>query len=175
MPKALVIIAEDGYQDQELKDTKAALESAGIVVTLAAKHKGICRGELGGSAQAMFSLGEIIVDRYDGVVYIGGPGASSLVKDSAALRIARDAHAKRKVIGAICIAPTIIAAAGVLKDRKATVWNGDGTQSGVLSKSGAKYTGELLTVDGLVITANGPMAAASFGSKLAEMLKKRPL
>ncbi len=174
MPRALIIIAEEGYQDQELMDTKTVLEAQEIIVTLAAKHKGICRGKLGGSVQAMFSLGEIIVDRYDGIIYIGGPGAAGYVKDSAALRIARDADAKRKVIGAICIGPTILAAAGVLKDRRATVWNEDGSQSIFLTKAGAKYTGEALTIDG-VVTANGPAAASAFGSKLAELLKKRPL
>ncbi len=172
--KALLIIATDGYQDQELKDTKAALESQGVIVTVAAKQKGICKGKLGGTAQAMFGLSEISVDRYDGFVFIGGPGAAMYIKDSAALRIARDAHSKRKVLAAICIAPTILAAAGALKDRKATVWNEDGSQSAILAKAGAKYTGEALTVDGLCITANGPAASTAFGLKIAELLKKRP-
>ncbi len=173
--KALLIIAPEGFQDHELRDTKAALESAGVVVTIAAKTKGICRGKLGGTAQAMFSLSEINVDRYDGIIFIGGPGARGYVKDSAALRIARDAHTKRKLIGAICIAPTILAAAGVLKDRRATVWNEDGSCEVFLSRGGAKYTGDAVTVDGLFVTANGPAAATEFGIKLVELLKKRPL
>ena len=172
--KALLIIATEGFQDQELKETKDALESQGIVVTIAAKNKGICKGKLGGTAQAMFGLSEILIDRYDGFVFIGGPGATMYIKDSAALRIARDAHAKRKVLGAICIAPSILAAAGALKDRKATVWNEDGSLAPFLAKSGAKYTGDAVTVDGLCVTANGPAASTAFGLKLAELLKKRP-
>lgn len=172
--KALLIIATQGFQDQELKETKAALESQGVVVTIAAKTKGICQGAKGTTAQAMFGLSEILIDRYDGFVFIGGPGATMYQKDSAALRIARDAHAKRKVLAAICIAPTILAAAGALKDRKATVWNEDGSQAAYLAKAGAKYTGEAVTVDGLCVTANGPAASTAFGLKVAELLKKRP-
>lgn len=173
--KALIIIATEGFQDKELQDTKSALEGAGVVVTVAAKQKGICKGKLGGSAQAMFSLSEVNVDRYDGIIFIGGPGALMYVKDSAALRITRDAHAKRKVLGAICVAPTILAAAGVLKDRRATVWNEDGAQESILTKGGAKYSSEAVTVDGLCVTANGPAYATQFGLKLVELLKKRPL
>ncbi|MEK7136703.1 MAG: DJ-1/PfpI family protein, partial [Patescibacteria group bacterium] len=86
-------------------------------------------------------------------------------------------HVRRFMLGAICIAPTILARAGVLRGKKATVWDpstGSGqvalpTPSQVLRECGAQYTGEAVTVDGKIVTANGPAAAEEFGRRLASI------
>ncbi len=75
-------------------------------------------------------------------------------------------------MGAICIAPTILAYAGVLEGKKATVWNQDGKQAEILTKNGAEFVDELVVVDGKIVTANGPPAAEAFGKKILEMLKE---
>ena len=77
---------------------------------------------------------------------------------------------KNKLVCAICIAPMILAKAGLLKDINATVWDVDGKQSSYFNSHGIKYTGEDVTVDGNIITANGPDAASAFGEKIAELL-----
>jgi protease I len=85
--------------------------------------------------------------------------------------VLKQAADKRKVIAAICIAPTLLAKAGLLKYKKATVWNGDRMQEAFLKREGAIYTDEPLTIDGNIITANGPDAAEQFGKAIAEALK----
>ena len=73
-----------------------------------------------------------------------------------------------KIIAAICIAPVTLANAGILNGKKATVFPSGKND---LIRNGAKYTGDSVTVDGNIITANGPMAAEAFGKKIVEMLK----
>lgn len=73
-------------------------------------------------------------------------------------------------LGAICIAPTILAKAHVLEGRRATVWNVDEKQSQLLEKYGAEYTGEAVTIDGNIVTGNGPKAAVEFGKALAALV-----
>jgi protease I len=62
----------------------------------------------------------------------------------------------------------VLAHAGLLKGKKATVWP-DG--SGELEKAGAEYTGAEVEIDGKLITASGPIPARAYGRALAEALK----
>lgn len=59
------------------------------------------------------------------------------IHNSVALRIAQDSVKLGKVLGAICIAPRILAEAGVLKGKKATVWH---SEAEALKRKGAIYT-----------------------------------
>lgn len=72
-----------------------------------------------------------------------------------------------KPLGAICIAPLILAKAGVLKGRKATVWDSGGEQIAILKAHGAVYTDQAVVIDGSVVTGNGPGAAGEFGRVFA--------
>jgi|SRR3989338_2009981 len=168
--KAVLIIAPIWYQDIEYLDTKAELEKAGIEVITAAKKAGICKGKLGGTAQATLSIDNINVEDYDAIVFIGGPGAVRHQEDVQAQITAQEAITEQKVLAAICIAPTILAKAGVLEGKKATVWNEDGLQDQLLEQEGATYTGETVTIDGKIITANGPQAAKDFGKAIVKAL-----
>ena len=61
-----------------------------------------------------------------------------------------------------------MANAGILDNKRATVF--DGVYITMLEAGGATYTGESVTVDGDIITANGPGAAEEFARRLAEEL-----
>lgn len=73
-------------------------------------------------------------------------------------------------MGAICIAPAILAKAGVLKGKKATVWSSlmDKSAVKILEKSGADYLPDSVVADGKVITATGPLAAKEFAEKIIQ-------
>lgn len=169
--KALLIIAEEGYQDKEYGAPKRILEEAGIEVITGSKKIGICRGSFVGTAEATISLNEIDVSKYDAVIFIGGPGARQYQKDVQAHLIAQEALNQNKILAAICIAPTILAYAGVLNGRKATVYNKDGKSYKILEKNGAIFVDEDVVVDGKIVTASGPPAAEKFGRKIVELLK----
>lgn len=169
MKSALLIIAQQGYQDRELNGTRQGLQEAGFEVILASTEAGPCHGKLGGTEAAAVALRDVRVSDYDRVAFIGGPGAHALKDDPDALKIAREAAASGRPFGAICIAPEVLAAAGVLRGKKATVWDSGGEQRAFLEEHGAIYTGEPVTVDGLLVTANGPEAAAEFGKVFASL------
>ena len=166
MPKALVVIAQDGYQDLELEGTRSGLQDAGFEVVLASKESGACTGKLGGSEEATVAIREADVSDYDRVAFVGGPGASALISDADALHLAQEVVRADKPLGAICIAPAILAKARVLSGKKATVWDSGGEQAALLEQYGAEYTGEPVTVDGKIVTANGPDAAVEFGKAI---------
>ncbi len=168
MPQsALVIIAKHGFQDHEFTGTRTGLEAAGFAIVLASTEAGPCVGKFGGAEEAELSLSEVRVEDYDRVAFIGGPGAHQLRDDPEAHRIARETVELGKILGAICIAPTILAAAGILQNKRATVWNGDGQQAPYLAAQGAEYVPEPVVVDGRIVTGDGPEAAAEFGKRFA--------
>lgn len=168
MKPALIIIAAVGYQDVELAGTKKGLIDAGYDIVIASSVTGMCHGKFGGTETASIALHDVNVDSYDRIAFIGGPGASALVQDIGALNIAKMTVKEGIPLGAICIAPTILAAAGVLKGKRATVWDdGQNTQINFIEQHGAHFTDELVTVDGKIVTGNGPKASEEFGRVLA--------
>jgi protease I len=168
MRKALIIIAKDGYQDRELDGTRKGL-SGSFEMILASTENGTCTGKYGGTEEAEIALKDVDIADYDRIIFIGGPGAGALANEPEALRIAHETVRANKVLGAICIAPTILAKARVLEGRNATVWNKDGEKEALLTQYGAIYTGDDVTVDGMIVTANGEEAAEEFGKTVARM------
>lgn len=71
-------------------------------------------------------------------------------------------------MAAICAAPSILGHMGLLQGKRATV--SDGFQSEII---GAEYTGDLVTVDGRIITGKGPMASVDFALQLVDLLAER--
>jgi protease I len=167
MATVLMIIAPERFRDEELFVTQEELELAGHRTVIASRVKGICPGSRGGFATATLTLLEVDVDDYDAVVFVGGGGAKVYFADDSALRIARSMAESGKVTAAICLAPVILANAGILAGKRATV---AGTEAKTLEDKGAHYTGPGVTVDGTIVTANGPKSSRLFGRKIVEFL-----
>ena len=171
--KVAVIIAFTDFKDEEYFGTKEELEKAGIEIEVVSNLLGTAQGVSGGEVNITKTLKEVNVDDYDGIVFIGGPGALSNLGNSDSYRIAREAVSKNKILAAICISPVILAKAGVLNGKNATVWSSVLDRSPVeeLKKNGAIYIDKSVVVDGKIITSNGPSAASEFGRIIAEKLR----
>lgn len=168
--KVLFIIAHSNFRDEELKIPTEMLESKGAQISIASDVKGEATGMLGAKVDIRLSLAEVNVRSYDAVVFVGGSGATSLFNNGRAHGIAQEAVSDGKVLGAICLAPSILARAGVLKGKKATVFS---SEAGTLKKSGAVYTGGSVERDGMIVTADGPESARQFGQALIEIIYRK--
>ncbi len=170
-PAVLMIIACSQFRDEELAKPREVFEKAGFEVTVASDKTEGCEGMLGAEAKVDKLLGDVSAKDFEAVVFVGGTGAKVLFDNADAHRVAREADEAGRVLAAICIAPSILAKAGVLKNRKATVWEGEEFVA-ILKDGGGTYEGDDVVVDGRIVTANGPDAAQAFGEKIAELLKK---
>lgn len=169
MPKKiLMVIAKNNFRDEEYFEPKKVFEENNLDVTTASSERGKCRGKLGGEADADISLRETESKDYDAVVFVGGPGTEEYFNNTKALSLAQDFAQAGKITAAICIAPVILANAGILSGKKATVY-----ESGVeqITAKGAEYTKKDVEVDGNIITACGPAAAKLFGQTIVSALK----
>ena len=167
MPEVVIVIAPEIFRDEEYAEPKRVLESRGAHVVTASVAPGECIGKLGMRAFAELAVTEAVRTVWDAVVFVGGAGAAVFFDDAAAHELARAAAAGGHVLSAICIAPSTLARAGLLDGVAATAFP---SQEEDLREHGARWTGERVTRDGLIVTANGPEAATAFGEAVADLL-----
>lgn len=175
MAIVLYVIAREGFRDEEYFIPREVFIAAGhTVVTASNGNAGeIAEGSRGGSARVDSALADARAVAYDAVVFAGGPGALKNLDNEESYRLIRETVSAHKLLGAICVAPVILAHAGVLEGKKATAWGSpsDKNSIAVLKNSNAEYVDAPVVEDGAVITANGPKAARAFGEALAARLR----
>ena len=167
---SLFIIAPKNFQDEELFVPLEILKNAGIETTIASRKTGICRGSLGGETEAAIGLNQLNAEDFDAIIFVGGSGSEIFFENPAAHLLAKKAFESEKILAAICAAPAILARAGILKNKNATVFPSPDLEK-ILKKGGANLTKNEIEVDGKIITASGPAAAEKFGKKIVELLK----
>ncbi len=166
MALVLLVIAPERFRDEELFDTQAELTQAGQQTVIASTRTGRCPGSRGGHATAELTLAQVQCCDYAAVVFVGGGGAKLLFHNGDAWRSARAMAQNKQVMAAICLAPVILAHAGVLQGRQAPV---AGTAAATIATHGAHDTGPGVTVDGNIVTANGPKSSRPFGRSIAQV------
>jgi protease I len=173
MKKAAIIIASENFRDEEYFITKEVLEKRGInVKTVCDKTKAV--GKFGGEAKADILINDLNVDNFDAIIFAGGQGAIKLLDNELSYDILRKAMIMKKIVAAICIAPTILAKAGILAGKRATVWSTDMDKSAIkiLQLNDAIYERDSIVKDGNIITGENAEFAQEFGEAIAEELTK---
>ena len=165
--KVVMIIASDAFRDEEFKLPSEHLRACGVRVTVASSKLDEATGMRGMKVKPDVLIGDVKADDYDAVIFVGGGGASEYFDDPTAHAIAKSAVEGKKLLAAICIAPSTLANAGVLKGRKATCWESERLN---LKRKGADVQDKPVVRDGLVVTASGPDAAEEFARTLAEVM-----
>lgn len=168
--RVLMIIAPKGFRDEELIKPKQLLEQEEYKVVIASKGVAAATGVLGNKVKVDLDISKVKINDYDAILFIGGAGAKVYFNDETILNIAKDAFKYGKVLGAICIAPSILANAGLLKNKRATSFPSEKEN---LEAKGAIFASDAVTTDGRIVTANGPQAAEEFGLTVINLLNKR--
>lgn len=171
MGKVLFVIAPSGFRDEELFQTREVVQGAGYKATVASTTRNEAVGMLGGRAKPDMTIQEVNLSEYDAVIFVGGQGVEThnLPENPAVVRLAKEASSLGKVVGAICIAPRILASADLVRGKRVTSF-GDSETVSMLKEAGGNYTGRSVEVDGKLVTADGPSSARKFGQKIVELL-----
>ena len=168
--KVLMIIASQNFRDEELLKPRDLFIKEGMEVVLASSSLETSRGMLGGTAKPDILIGDVKVGEFEAIIFVGGIGASEYWNNPIAHKIAKEAVSLNKLICAICIAPVTLANAGILDEKKATVFC---SEVKAIKRKGAIYTGKAVEVDGNIITAEGPQAAEEFGQTIIILLLEK--
>jgi len=168
--KLLVVVAPERFRDEELFEPLVVFQKAGIGYDIASVRPGTCTGMLGGKCEAALDIARVKPDGYDGIVVIGGAGSPEFLWGHSRLHALVAGFAQAgKLVSAICLSPVVLARAGVMGGKRATVFR---TADSVaeMRKGGTDLRDDAVVVDGRFITANGPAAARKFGEAIVSAL-----
>lgn len=169
MTRVLMVVAQRGFRDEEFFEPEEIFKESGYTIDVASLTTQEAVGMLGGRVTPNVSVKDAKIYEYDAVVFAGGKGALTLAAEKDVITLVKNANDRHKIIGAICLAPLILANAGILKGKKATVFETRDTLR-AFEKEGVKYTKEEVVVDGRIITSDGPSSSRKFGRTIAKML-----
>jgi intracellular protease, PfpI family len=168
--KVLEVIAADRFMDMEYSVPKKILEDAGHTVVTASTRKGTCYGMHGDIVESDIAIDEVNAGDYDGIIICGGIGCQDELWTSDKLvEIAKVIGETKKFAAAICLAPVVLAEAGLLAGKKCTAFPSPATKLG-LSRGGAEYTDKNVVTDGNIITAKGPFDSEPFAKAILSLL-----
>ena len=172
--KTLIFIAFNGFQDTEYNETYQALARAGYQTTTISSNMGVAQGKFGAKVMVENLISDVNMNDYQALILIGGPGAESYLQNQNLHQLIQQSVQQNKLTAAICLAPAILAEAGALKGKQATVWSSadDHSFTDVLNKNGARYLDQGVVVDGKIITANGPEIVKNFAQELIKLLNQ---
>lgn len=163
MARALVILAP-GFEEIEATTVIDVLRRADVGVLVAGLMSGPVRGSHGITLVPDQPLDHLSPDDFDALVLPGGmPGAQHLRDSSRVLALVKSFTAKQKIVAAICAAPTVLEAAGVLAGRRATGFPGFELPSAI-------YAEDRVVADGTLVTSRGAGTAMEFALALAARL-----
>ncbi|MDO5447234.1 MAG: DJ-1/PfpI family protein [Prevotellaceae bacterium] len=166
MKKVFVFFA-DGFEDIEALGTVDILRRGGIdVTTVSIYDDEYVTSTHGVMIKADTTFGEADFNGADMLVLPGGlPGADNLMNHVPLQKLLLQHNEKGGLIAAICAAPKALGNIGLLNGKRATCYPGcEGTMTG------ADYTAELCTIDGNIITGEGPAAVFPFAYTLLDVL-----
>jgi protein deglycase len=166
--KVMVLVAK-GFEEIELVTPVDILRRAGLQVDLVS----ISSNTEVISAHGIKILADYTLDAVNpaeyGVIFLPGgeEGSDNLKKSVDVASILKSAASKGALLVAICAAPTVFAAIGLLKGKNATSYP---AMRAEVEASGALYSEEAVVRDGNIITSRGPGTSAKLAYYLVETL-----
>ncbi len=166
MKRVLVPLAP-GFEEIEAVTVIDVLRRAGVEVTVAGTQAGSIEASRGVKITPDKTLEEVRPDDYDMVVLPGGAkGVENLQRHPKLQSLIGDFFAKDKHVAAICAAPSLLAAAGLICGKQAT--SHPSVKQTVAAAS--IYSEQRVVADGKLVTSQGPGTAMEFALKLVEIL-----
>ncbi|MBT3481829.1 MAG: DJ-1/PfpI family protein [Opitutales bacterium] len=162
-PRVLTLLF-DGVEEIEAIAPVDLLPRAAIVVVMASvNEQQVVEGRSGIRIQTEKTWSEIENEPFDLLFIPGGPGVFALFENEAILQIIRQRNQNAQWTAAICAAPKLLAAAGILENRTAT-------SHGSIRPELPISSDERIVVSDHIITSQGAGTAIEFGLQLIETL-----
>lgn len=164
--KTVCVPLAPGFEEIEAVTIIDVLRRADVRVVVAGTEPGPIRGSHGIVVTPDVTVDGVDAETLDMVALPGGMPGTAHLRDSAAVRalVARVARAGRYT-AAICAAPIVLAAEGLLAGRRATSHPSVRDQLGE-----ARYDEAAVVADGTIVTSRGAGTAMEFALELVRLL-----
>jgi 4-methyl-5(b-hydroxyethyl)-thiazole monophosphate biosynthesis len=173
MMQRVVVPLAHGFEEIETVTVVDILRRAGIAVTIAGVEDGTppaaVEGRTGIKLVPDVEIDDVDATHFDMIVLPGGlKGAQTLAKDQRVARLLPRFQEGDRYIAAICAAPTVLAAHGMIAGRRLTSHPSVKEQL-----TGAVYDEGRVVIDGRLVTSRGPGTAMEFAMALVQILVGR--
>ena len=164
----LVVVPARDFGEQTLRHARSSLHNVHVGTwSVSTNWSDLIKGRLQDEFMVDGDIAGAKMDGYSGVLFVGGEGAMDLAENADAQRLAREAAAAGKMVGAWGHAAAILARAGILKGRKVT---GSLEVRELVAEAGGRFTGRQLERDGDLVTAADEAVGIRFGKTLAQIV-----
>ena len=165
MGKILIPLAS-GFEEIEAVTNIDVLRRAGLEVLTAGIGSKEIKGDHDIKVETDIEIEEVDARDLSAVVLPGGmPGAANLRDSAKLLEIIKEVYEQEKLCAAVCAAPIVLDAAGILAGKNATSYPGFDKEM-----PSCNYREERVVVDGNIITGRGPGVAMEFAMTIVEYL-----
>jgi len=163
-----ILITGSGFGSDEIDLPKKILERSGHVVKIAAPSRSKITSADGSEFIPDLAFYEINPD-YFGAIIIIGRDAGGMSTDRNLIALLRKMALKGKVISGITAGPLVLAAAGLLTGKRATVFpERDAIRE--LKESNARYEQRHVVCDGNIITGDDPESSEELVREIIKIL-----
>lgn len=167
MAKNVLVPLAPGFEEIEAFTVVDILRRGEVNVILAGTVDGPIEGRSRISVLVDCTIESVSSKDLDMIVLPGGqPGTNNLKANSHVKKIIEELRKNNKYTAAICAAPIVLSAIGLLKDKNVTSYPGFEDQ--IESKS---HLENRVVIDGDVITSRAPGTAMEFALTLLEILE----
>ncbi len=174
--KILIAVPPTGYHDTELSLVISVFDHNKAEYEFISGQAGYAKGTLGGRVYVPLSFEEVILHRdaeFDAIAILGGHGGQAHFWNSAdLLELVKIFRMQKKVIGAISTSPVVLARAGILKKRPATVINGPPIRE--MMKADVRFVDKPVVFQDRIVTAKNPNDGKRFAELIIEYLLGNP-
>jgi len=165
--KVLVVVARDSYASLEFNPVMDALTVAGYVPIVSSDELGEANGG-DETVQVEIAFADIQPDDYCAIVLIGG--STSLWDNDELHGILKEMQQKEKLISAICFGSVILAKAQVIGEGDIACWYNASPSDAEMDAAGVVDSNQDVTVEGNIITGDGPPSAEEFATAVVDFL-----
>ncbi|MBQ3795645.1 MAG: DJ-1/PfpI family protein [Butyrivibrio sp.] len=164
MAKTAIFLA-DGFEEIEALTVVDLLRRAGIeIITASIMGRKNVTGSHKITVEADALIGDIDFENTDMIILPGGmPGTTNLAECKELTDRIKEFDSKKKMLCAICAAPTVFGKLGILQGKKACCFPGC-----EVDLTGAETQTDRVTKDGHFITSRGMGTAIDFGLAIIE-------
>ncbi len=166
----LIILASSNFNEEEYLIISTRLKKEGVNIFIASDAFSLCTGSEGLKVKADVSFYNVHESNFSAVIFIGGEGILNYLNNDQLKEIARKFYTKGKLVAAICVAPLILAKAGLIKNSEATCYP---KEKNTLESFGTIYVDKPVVISKNVLTGQSPSSSDEFADRLVNILSTK--
>jgi protease I len=169
LPNTVAIaLPMDRFAEAEFNPVINAVINAGYMPVMLGEYTGLAAGSEDNGVEVRDLFSEHSSKDLLGIIVIGG--SDSLWENEELSALLLDMHENGRLTAAICLSSVTLAKAGIIGEGDSASWFNSDAADAAMQAAKVADSGDPVTVDGLIITGDGPDAADEFAQKVVEAL-----